>query len=68
MGVSLPNFSRVAREIFKHQASTKVTFAMLDQRQVIKFLVKEQNRPKEVHRRLTAIYGDGQMKRKQVYW
>jgi hypothetical protein len=41
---------------------------MFEQRYIIKFLVKEQNGPKEIHRGLKATYGDGAMKRIQVYW
>jgi hypothetical protein len=41
---------------------------MLEQRYVIKFLVKEQNSLKKIHRRQKAIYSDGAMKRTQVYW
>jgi hypothetical protein len=40
---------------------------MLEQRYVIKFLVKEQNSPKKIHRRLKAVYGDGAMKWARVY-
>jgi hypothetical protein len=39
---------------------------MLEQRYVIKFLVKEQNFPKEIHHRLKAVYGNRAMKRIQV--
>jgi hypothetical protein len=35
---------------------------MFEQRYVIKFLVKEQNDPKEIHRGLKATYGDEAMK------
>jgi hypothetical protein len=42
--------------------------AMLEQRYVIKFLVKEQNGPEEIHCRLKAVYGNGPMKRMQIYW
>jgi DNA-binding MltR family transcriptional regulator len=35
---------------------------MLEQRYVIKFLVKEQKDLKEIHCRLKAVYGDGAMK------
>jgi hypothetical protein len=40
---------------------------MLKQRHAIKFLVKEQNDPKEIHRRMETLYGDGIRKRTQVY-
>jgi hypothetical protein len=42
--------------------------AMLEQRHVIKFFVKEQNSLKEIHRRLKVIYGDGTMKWMQICW
>jgi hypothetical protein len=41
---------------------------MLEQRHVIRFFVKEQNCPKEIHRRLKAVYFHRAMKRTQVYW
>jgi hypothetical protein len=40
---------------------------MLKQSYVIKFLVKEQNSPKEIHRKLKAFSGDGARKQMQVY-
>jgi hypothetical protein len=45
-----------------------VLSAILEQRYVIKFLVKGQSDPKEIHRRLKAVYGDGAMKRTQICW
>jgi DNA-binding MltR family transcriptional regulator len=41
---------------------------MLEQRYVIKFLLKEQNGLKEIHCRLKAVYGNGAMKQTQVCW
>jgi hypothetical protein len=41
---------------------------MLEQRYIIKFLVKEQDGPKEIHYRLKTVYGDRAMKGTQVYW
>jgi hypothetical protein len=41
---------------------------MLDANYVIKFVVKEQNSPKEIHRRLKTVSSDGARKRTQVYW
>jgi DNA-binding MltR family transcriptional regulator len=40
---------------------------MLEQRYVIKFLMKKQNGLKEIHCRLKVVYSDGAMKRTQVY-
>jgi hypothetical protein len=42
--------------------------AILTQRYVVIFFVKEPNDPKEIHRRLKAAYANGTMKRTQVYW
>jgi hypothetical protein len=64
----MPNFSGVAGLIFKSQAMKMLLSSILEQRYVIKFLEKKQNGPKEIHCNLKTIYGDGAMKRMQVYW
>jgi hypothetical protein len=40
---------------------------MSKQRHVINLLVKEQNGPKEIHRRLKAVYDNGAIKWTQIY-
>jgi hypothetical protein len=42
--------------------------AILEQRYMIKFLVKEQNILKEIRRKLKVIFDDEGMKQTQVYW
>jgi hypothetical protein len=60
---SPPNFTGVTNPNYKRQPLKKNTFRHVRAALVIKFLVKEQNDPKEIHRRLKAISGGGAMKR-----
>jgi hypothetical protein len=53
-------------EFLNIKPATVLLSIMLEQRYLIKFFVKEENSPKEIHRRSKAGYGDGAMKRKQV--